>query len=531
MRTRLDSTQRREGAESQGFQATDTTSLRLCVGASLRVISCSCRRPCKSSTGRSRSGYILVFFAMILFGIMAMAALVIDIGFARLTQQQMQTAVDAAAIEGLRFRDGIPDAWLNDPDTMAEIEAACGTSPPLPQDPNDPDWQTWLNCARRRAASRTVALVFDDDLDPLNGDDGAFYDAANPDPNAGEQFNVAGKFGAGPVLEFTGGEGSDPDLAASQFINDPDNPNSNSGIGSLPAMPVYKPTRSDGTPGLEFNIGDEIHGDMVARNYAADADHDDEGENYVRSDFQTAGDSAFLVRMRRTNNFEGLDADTDVSTHGPPLPFLFGRGSLAVRDIDMVSDYLPRRHGITVRGTGIADALPAMSVGLPDSTIMLPGLARFGLSRSEAWDRLIVDDPVTWSLSNGVISNPHGGVVGRFFSFGAIESMPVSIGREVPRESSPIDGTYTGYLPIYDEVDSVDRVVAFGIATAQASSAGATVTITREPARIASTNASAVLCYPRPAGTSVDEWRSVLDRILPVDASVGDVLLAPVSVR
>ena len=81
MRTGRDSTQRREGAESQGFQAT-----------SVRLISWSCRRPCKSSTDHPRSGYILVFFAMILFGIMALAALVIDIGFARLTQRQMQTA-------------------------------------------------------------------------------------------------------------------------------------------------------------------------------------------------------------------------------------------------------------------------------------------------------------------------------------------------------------------------------------------------------------------------------------------------------
>ncbi|TVS08471.1 MAG: hypothetical protein EA424_28525, partial [Planctomycetaceae bacterium] len=41
---------------------------------------------------RARRGYTLVFFAMFLFGFMALAALVIDVGFARLTQRQMQTA-------------------------------------------------------------------------------------------------------------------------------------------------------------------------------------------------------------------------------------------------------------------------------------------------------------------------------------------------------------------------------------------------------------------------------------------------------
>jgi Flp pilus assembly protein TadG len=39
---------------------------------------------------------------MMLFGLFAMAALVIDLGFARVAQRQMQTAADAAALEGLR---------------------------------------------------------------------------------------------------------------------------------------------------------------------------------------------------------------------------------------------------------------------------------------------------------------------------------------------------------------------------------------------------------------------------------------------
>ena len=51
-----------------------------------------------------RAGYALVLFVMIFFGLMGLAALVIDMGFARLAQNQMQTAVDCAALEGLRWR-------------------------------------------------------------------------------------------------------------------------------------------------------------------------------------------------------------------------------------------------------------------------------------------------------------------------------------------------------------------------------------------------------------------------------------------
>ena len=45
-----------------------------------------------------RAGYALVLFLMMLFGLMGLAALVIDLGFARSAQRQMQTAVDSAAL-------------------------------------------------------------------------------------------------------------------------------------------------------------------------------------------------------------------------------------------------------------------------------------------------------------------------------------------------------------------------------------------------------------------------------------------------
>lgn len=266
-----------------------------------------------------RRGYVLVFFAMLSFGLMGLAALVIDIGFVRLTQRQMQTAADAAALEGMRFRD--------DPSVVENARDA----------------------ARRQRASDVVAWTFDDDLNPDNGDDGAFYDSAYPNPHAGDPYDVAGRFGAGPVLKFTDGAGP-AELAARQFINSPENQNSNSNIGSYPAVPFYKPR-------LSLNLANALNGDMVAGEFLHSDEKSQEFNDYQRNDFETtgdtAGDSAFLVRLRRTNDFQGLDNQEDVSSSGPPIPLLFGRGSL-VSFLDPAEGYSPRHHGMTARATSIA---------------------------------------------------------------------------------------------------------------------------------------------------------------------------------
>lgn len=57
-----------------------------------------------SRSRRRHRGYALVFFALMLFAIFAMAALVIDIGFRRLAYRQLQTAAQSASLEGLRGR-------------------------------------------------------------------------------------------------------------------------------------------------------------------------------------------------------------------------------------------------------------------------------------------------------------------------------------------------------------------------------------------------------------------------------------------
>ena len=57
-----------------------------------------------------RKGYTLVQFVFFMLMTMALATLVIDIGFATLTRRQMQTAVNMAAKEALRGPNGPTNA-------------------------------------------------------------------------------------------------------------------------------------------------------------------------------------------------------------------------------------------------------------------------------------------------------------------------------------------------------------------------------------------------------------------------------------
>ena len=82
-------------------------------------------------------GNVLLLFALFAFTLFAIAGMAIDLGFARLTQRQMQAGVDSAAREGMRFRDEIPQAYLNDPAFLAQVQ-----------------WSL-ARCQRRRKLSRT----------------------------------------------------------------------------------------------------------------------------------------------------------------------------------------------------------------------------------------------------------------------------------------------------------------------------------------------------------------------------------------
>ena len=267
-----------------------------------------------------------------------------------------------------------------------------------------------------------MAQLFDDNLNA--GDDG---------PGTGDP---GGIYGAGPVVNFSGGAGPS-DLTASQLIE-------------APTTPVYKPVRSDGTPGLELNVtANDPSGDLVAGTYglnsnypaasggsADPADENEQNNQYNRRDLSppasvSAGQTApaFLARMRRTNNLSGLDSNAGVSSSGPTLPVIFGRGSLMARTGG--SGQLSVASGMTVRATAIAAAggtvaatvaqgqnpfsytpglaktagpgywIPGVSGA---ASVMLPGVAPFAL-RSDLWATLNngSGNPVTITLDP---SNP-----------------------------------------------------------------------------------------------------------------------------
>ena len=403
---------------------------------------------------------------------MAMAALVIDIGYARLAQRQMQTATDAAALEGLRFRDTLPPMSL-----------------PLSHDPDEARRQR--EEARRLQASTVVSQLFDDNLladdaDPLN-------------------------FGAGPIVNFTGGAG-DPSLEASQFI-------------AIPDPPVYKPALVsnfvNGQP-------DDIRGDMVARTFTQITpgmtpeqirEHHLERSDYSRNDFSTNGDGAFLVRLRRT----GESIPPNVGTAGPSLPYLFGRGSLLNRQLI--------GNGIKVRATAIAGVSRALSVGKSISTpVPITGLAEFAL-RASFWETLTVDTQSSANLGPQVIY---------IDLMQPSELLPFVLGRTpVATSTPPTVGTYEGYVPIYESFTegsiSVDRVIGFGTATADVSNAdvsntvtGTVISITRKASQIASENVSATLAF---AFNDPTITPSVIDSVFKSNRSLSDPLLAPVLVR
>ena len=258
---------------------------------------------------------MLVQIVLIVFAMSAMLSLVIDVGYARVTQGQMQNAADAAALEGLRTGD-------------------------------------------RSAANAVVQRVFDDDLDSTNGD---------PDY----------QFGAGPIIDLTDGVTS---LHALQTI-------------SVPGVHVYKPD-------LQLNPQNAAYGDMVSGRfcYTSDPAPSEDARYelqdivctgpqngsgpYARNDFNpgVAGANALLVRLRRSNEFQDLESQTepDVASSGPSLPLTFGKATTIHGD-DPASDYSVRRDGLTVRATAIAETRPALHVGLPQANANRPGATPFAL--------------------------------------------------------------------------------------------------------------------------------------------------------
>ncbi|HUG94098.1 MAG TPA: pilus assembly protein TadG-related protein [Planctomycetaceae bacterium] len=421
---------------------------------------------------------MLVLFAVFVFGLMGLAALVIDVGFARLAQRQMQTAAQAAALEGLRFRD---DPTFADPAEGDE--------------------------ARRQRASDIVAWTFDDDFDP------------SADPR---------QFGAGPVLEFTDGIPLSAEFNASERIVVPD-------------VPVYKPARHDGqTRGLELNLDDEFHGDMLKGTY-----HDGPGvfhvedSSYTRDDFSTTGDTAFLVRMRRTTGANPLDAQPGASTRGPTVPFLFGRGGLL--DLDT------RGRGLTVRATAIADARRAMSAGAADAARDVPGTLPFVLFRP-AWTGRTLDAVTTLVFDSAGQVLADGDAVGFVVDPDARGAL-TSLGQEQTQTPVADAGSFVaalvanlpaerlGYVPVL--ADSAanaaldNHVIGFGFVDDLAADPedSTRLLVTVRGNRIAPENATGTLAQPLPEQFRDEQPDPYLDALFEQHLQLENPLLAPVLVR
>ena len=318
-------------------------------------------RASRKQAAPRRRGAILLQAVFLLLVLMGLVGLVVDMGIARASQTYMQASSDAAAIEGLRLRDAL-----------------------LLTDPVQSDFD------RRTSASRAASLVFDEDLDLSTGP-------------------AAFLLGAGPQLD-TGVAG----------VHDPAG-------GLLVDQGPYLPV-------LELNAANnEVHGDLVAGSFAStdpldpgNPDWHAEDGTYARFDFAPApavaapAATAFLARLRRTNDRLGLDRQPGTSSAGPTLPFLFALGSGVLNTNDPAT-YDPRRDGITVRATSIADARRAVAVGImgPSTNgvavvgtdVVNPSLARVLAFDDASWQNdFVVDGPFQVLVgTDGAILGAPGG--------------------------------------------------------------------------------------------------------------------------
>ena len=437
---------------------------------------------------------MLVQVALIIFALFGLLSLVVDVGFMRLTQAQLQNAADSAAVEGLRRRD-------------VTVQNAAGQAV---RDPYASD------CLRRAAAGRMVRRTFDDDFNAANGDDL--------------------QFGGGPVIGLSEGVTS---LHALQTI-------------AAPVAHSYKPE-------LQFNQGNVGYGDMVSGRFCYTEDpkaaegadalaqelvctEEQRGVGaYARTDFNpngtspepptaisecpgldeelpdpwptggtgsltTVDDSAFLVRLRRSPEFDGVQIEPGVASSGPALPLLFGRGATVMSN---EGPYSPRRDGFTVRATAIADARPALQVGLPQANQL--GVTPFALVDTYAANLPVTAvqvtiDPASGLICNGLVCTAVTPSIGRFIdaltdatraAWVGVSTVGNALTAARPLNCAAI-GTRTGYVPVYSAITGdTTRIIGFTRIALNPDPARAANTcakvIVRSASLVAPDNASAVL--------------------------------------
>ena len=216
----------------------------------------------------------MVLMAIIMLALFAITAAVIDVGRVMLYRRQMQAAVNTAAVEGLRFRDGIPESWRADPPQALTDAAAAHNI--RTDDPDDP---TYIDFARRWSASNLARQVL---FSPATGTALARVPKVTVEPDP-----------FGPFPPFI--QNIDP---ADSYDDYPPKEST---------VPVLQPNLDKS--GSQINV----RGDLVGGAYvASDGLHSETLPSYVRSDFtpytelsansdyHSDANSAFIARLRRT---------------------------------------------------------------------------------------------------------------------------------------------------------------------------------------------------------------------------------------
>ncbi len=380
---------------------------------------------------------MLAQFAIVVFAIFAVLALVVDVGSVTLTRVQMQNAADSAAVEGLRGRD-------------------LGITPDVDDDAFQAD------CRRRTAARNNVSWTFDDDFalgaDSLQlgaGPNIEFTDAGIGVMNASQLIDTGAASVYKPVLERNQPANAvHGDMVSGTFTYSSEPTPSEDGAYArtdfVPGAPV--------TPGASGLAG-------------CPADDNFTGVPPSGSVWNPLDSTAFLVRLRRASDRDALARDPGVSSSGNAMQLLFARGT-ALQGTDPVSGYSLRRDGITVRATAIAQLRPVMRIGPANDSLPERGAVAYAISR-ECWDGAW-DDATAVVTVDSASTPPTIRVAGEpscpsdairveagGWSVGDVVPVPDPVATQIP--PCAFSGScLKGFVAIFESIGADDRVIGFG---------------------------------------------------------------------
>jgi len=437
-----------------------------------------------------RRGTVLTWFAIFLFVLMPLMTLIVHLGMVTLTRRQMQTAVNSAAMEGLRLRDD---------DSLSETQ-------------------------RRERVRDLVSSVFDDNLNPSGT-----VDALN--------------LGAGPIIGFDD-ESSDISLPGTDFKASRTIKSEN--------ISVYDPALQLNT--ADGRHGDMLSGQYVRNGRHQENDDyyrgdflqsDDDSSHPYALDFpldhdeydMEIGDDAFLVRLRRTDE----DQEPNVSSSGPTIPFLFGRSANTraeyVRgeaDPDPAALWNQRERGTIVRATAIAHARPAYRVGVANGALGLIGLLNVQMDINLWLGEEDDGETITLIVGNDLPSQVQ-----------LISATEPRLPHVITVGEDPFDHTggtslldSTGYVVLTDgtieDTDGVPdrRIVGFGLVTGAAlMNSGSQISITRKLSQpVGWQNVSASVRPPESGDWDNLDLSSLFSKIQ-AHSTEGSLVLAPALVR